>query len=144
VSPYRVDARLSGRHPFEIFVLYLAFLTALPTMLGIAPAPGSVREALPTWVTIGWAAALCLGSGVALFGVYWKERATGLICEQLGLAMVGVASLVYCFCVLYVIGPDSMIAVAIVGGFGISCLRRYWQIQHILDQVHEAEKRFHQ
>jgi hypothetical protein len=143
MSPYRVDARLSGRHPFEIFALYLAFLTSLPIVLGITPQPGSIRSALPPWLSFTWATVLLAGSGVAIFGIYWRERATGLICEQLGLALVGVGSLIYCACVLYVVGAGAGFTVAIVGGFGISCLRRYWQIQSVLDDVHEVEKRFH-
>lgn len=140
MSPYRVDARLSGRHPFELYILYLAFITSLPILLRIAPAPGSVREALPALVPTVWALTLAGGSAVALVGIYWRERATGLILEQLGLALVGVASLIYCVSVLYVVGSSAGFTVAIVGGFGVSCLRRYWQIQRILDDVHRVER----
>lgn len=139
MSPYRVDARLSGRHPFELYILYLAFVSSLPILFGLAPAPGSVREALPTIVSTVWALILAGGSLAALVGIYFRERATGLILEQLGLALVGVGNLIYCVCVLYVVGESGVFMVAIVGGFGVSCLRRYWQIQRILDDVHRFQ-----
>lgn len=141
MSPYRVDARLSGRHPFEIYILYLALLTALPTLLGVTPRPGSINYLMPGWMAVGWSAFLAGGAALTLLGIYWRERATGLIMEQLGLALVGVMSVAYAVCVLYVTGLDSGVGAAIVGGFGVSCLRRYWQIQQVLDSVHEVEKR---
>jgi hypothetical protein len=141
LSPYRVDARMSGRHPFELYILYLAFLTGLPVLIGLAPRPGSINAVMPAWMAFGWSAGLVGGALVTLLGVYWKERATGLIAEQLGLALVGVMSLAYSICVLYVAGMNSAIPAAIIAGFGISCIRRYFQLQEVIDAVHEAEKR---
>jgi hypothetical protein len=141
MSPYRVDARMSGRHPFEIYVLILCFLTALPILFGAPAVPGSIRDSLPPPVAFGWGLALLAGAALALFGIYFGERATGLICEQLGLALVAVACLIYAGCIIAYQGWDGMIAVGIVGGFGASCGRRYFQIQKVLDEVAAEEKR---
>lgn len=141
MSPYRVDPRMSGRHPFELYILYLSVLTGLPVLLGITPRPGSINAVLPTWMAFGWSAFLVGGAIVTLAGVYWRERATGLIAEQLGLALVGVMSVAYSVCLVYIGGLDVALGAAIVAGFGISCLRRYFQIQEVIDAVHEAEKR---
>ena len=142
--PYRVDARLSGRHPFETYTLYLAILTSVPSLLSITPRPGSISDVLPDPVAFAWNAFLLLGAVLALAGIYWRERATGLVMEQLGLGLVGVTSLIYVACVLFILGLSGALACAIVGGFGISCLRRYWQIQAIVDSVAEVEKRSHE
>ncbi len=140
MSPYRVDSRLSGRHPFELFALYLAILVSLPTVLGLVPEPGSIREALPAWIATVWAWAMLLGASTALAGVYWRDRASGLILEQLGLGVFGVTNIIYAGAVLYAVGLSSIIPAAMIGGFGAACLRRYFQIQQIIDSVHEAER----
>lgn len=140
MSPYRVDARLSGRHPFELFTLYLAFLSGLPTVIGLAPRPGTINDALPHWMAVGWAICLTVGSATALAGIYWKARGTGLILEQLGLAATGLASIVYAATAMYDIGLAASTAAAIVGGFGISCLWRYKQLQDIIEEARGVSK----
>lgn len=137
--PYRVDARMSGRHPFEIFTMTLAFATGLPTLLGIQERPSSVMTYLPHIVALLWAIVLTVGSAGALVGVWWKERATGLILEQLGLGLVGLGSVVYAG---VAIGRGIfLIPVGIVAGFGLSCLWRYFQLQSIVDSVQAEELR---
>lgn len=143
MSPYRVDARMAGRHPFELFTIYLAIVTSIPTVLGIVPQPGTLRTVMPPWMSAGWAWTLLVGSLLTLVGIYWKDRILGLIGEQLGLALVGVASVAYAICVVYVAGADAVITASLIGGFGASCLRRYFQIQQTLNAVHEAERRRH-
>lgn len=140
MSPYRVDARMAGRHPFEIYGLFLALITSMPILLGIAPKPGTIREAMPGWLGVIWAASLAIGSLLALVGIYWRNRATGLLLEQVGLAAAGAACVVYGGVVLYVAGQDALISAALVGGFGAACLRRYFQIQEVVDDAVRASK----
>ena len=138
--PYRVDARLSGRHPFEIFTLYFSVLVALPTVLQISPRPGSIDAALPSWVAFCWSLALLLGSATALAGIYYKKRDGGLIAEQLGLGMVGVANLLYAGVALAEVGVTTLIPAGIIAGYGVSCLIRYRDIQKIIDKVHAEDR----
>lgn len=139
--PYRVDDRMAGRHPFELFTLYLAVLVALPTVLGLIPEPGSIRALMLAWMSWGWSAILLVGSAVAIAGVYWKERVTGLILEQLGLAGVGVGAAAYAVAVVYVVGTDGLFAAAFCVGFAVACVRRYFHIQQTLDATHEVQVR---
>jgi hypothetical protein len=78
---------------------------------------------------------------MALVGVYWKNRAKGLILEQLGLVLVGVMSLGWVACAIYYQGWGAGLPGAIVGGFGLSCLRRYFQLQQIINAVEREEQR---
>jgi hypothetical protein len=133
--PYRVDARLSGRHPFELFLLALSFISGIPALLGAAPEPGSIESSLPAWAAVGWSVCLVGGSGLALIGIYWRQRAAGLILEQLGLAFVGVAALVYAVCIVSVIGATGVLSAGIVAAFGAACLVRWRQIQRVIDAV---------
>lgn len=132
---------MSGRHPFELYLLYLTLLVSVPIVLGAAPRPGSVADLLPDLMAWGWSLILAVGSAVALLGIFWRERVTGLIAEQVGLVLVGVATLAYTVMVFHAVGDDGLVQIAIVGGYGASCIRRYFQIQQILDVAHQIEKR---
>lgn len=139
MSPYRVDARLSGRHPFEIYLLYLTLLTSLPTLLGITPRPGSIEHAMPGWLQLAWSVTLTLGAANALGGIYLPRRDIGLIMEQLGLALVGTAAVIYFIVAIVDNGVDALQPLAIVGGFGAACLKRAWDIQSQVDRVHAEQ-----
>jgi hypothetical protein len=139
--PYRTDASMAGRHPFEIFTLILGFITGLPRLLGVTPAPNSITAVLPPVLVLAWSFVLVAGCGVALTGVWWRNRAIGLILEQLGLAFVGVACLVYSGVAIIALGPNASIPVGIVAAFGVSCLVRWRQIQRTIDFVYGEEKR---
>jgi hypothetical protein len=141
--PYRTDPRMAGRHPFEIFSLILGLLTGLPRVLGVAPAPNSITAALPPFIVTTWSAVLVAGCAIAIFGIWWHERALGLILEQLGLAMVGVACVVYSGVALASVGISASIPAGIIFAFGASCLVRWRQIQRTIDEVSGEEKRRH-
>jgi hypothetical protein len=139
--PYRTDASMAGRHPFEIFTLILGFITGLPRLLGVTPAPNSITAVLPPVLVLAWSFVLVAGCGVALTGVWWRNRAIGLVLEQLGLAFVGVACIVYSGVAIIALGPNASIPVGIVAAFGVSCLVRWRQIQRTIDFVYGEEKR---
>ncbi len=139
--PYRTDASMAGRHPFEIFTLILGFITGLPRLFGAIPAPNSITALLPPVLVLAWSFVLVAGCGVALAGVWWRSRAIGLILEQLGLAFVGVACLVYSSVALISLGLNASIPIGIVAAFGVSCLVRWRQIQRTIDFVYGEEKR---
>jgi hypothetical protein len=122
-------------------MLFLSFLTALPILLGAPALPGSIRASLPPWVADIWAICLAGGAGLAMLGIYLKRRDWGLILEQVGLALTGVACLVFAGCILAFQGIDGLVGFGIVGGFGAACVRRYFQIQNVLDQVITEERR---
>lgn len=141
MSPYRTDARLSGRHPFEIFLLVFSFIVGLPTVFGIEPRPGSIQEAFPDWAGFMWSIALTLGPAIALVGVYLRNRGSGLILEQLGLAIMGAACVAYGFVGLLIV-PLSRVPAGIILGFGVACLWRYRDIQSVLHSANaEVDRR---
>lgn len=139
--PYRTDPRFAGRHPFEIFMLILAAITSVPTLLGLATEPGTIEAALPPWAVFGWQVILAFGSVGSLVGIYLRNRATGLIIEQLGMAFVGVASLIYGVSAWVVAGPPAGIPGGIIFGFGVACLIRWRDLQKTIDAVHDEEIR---
>ena len=139
--PYRVDDRKLGRHPFELFILYLCVVSSIPTILGLSPEPGSVEDALPAWLATTWSWTLFLGSVITVAGIYWKNRASGLIAEQLGLLVTGVAAIIYVGCALTIVGSAVQQPAGIIAGFGIACLLRAHDLQGTIDKVHREQVR---
>jgi hypothetical protein len=138
--PHTTDARFSGRHPFQIFILFLILLISVPILFGVAARPGSITTILPPPAGLVWSIVLAAGSGAALHGVYWRDRGKGLIVEQFGLGLVGLASAVYGTAILLVGPAGSAVATALTIGLAGACFWRYWQIQRLLNHVKlEAE-----
>lgn len=138
--PYRVDARLTGRHPFELFTLYMAALVGLPTVLGLSPRPGSIDAELPPVVAFGWSLVLTLTALGALLGIYLPNRVWGLLIEQFSLVGVGAAALVYVVCALVSVGGSAGYPAALIAGFGLACLRRATQLQSVINEVHRVQQ----
>lgn len=120
-----------GREGFEIYVLGLCLLAGIPLLLGKSR-PGSIQSLLPEEWQVIWSLFLVGGSLLALIGIFWPNRATGLILEQVGMVPTGVAALVYAVVVLIMAGWSGVIPVAVVGGFGVACFRRWYRIQRVL------------
>ena len=124
-----------SRHPFQLFILTLCLITGVPVLVGNAPAPGSLEDAMPDFVFLGWNIALVAGSAVALVGsMVQKNRVTGILLEQWGLVAVGMAAIVYGILIPFVAHWGGAISASIIFGFGVACLWRWWQLQkYILD-----------
>jgi len=138
----RTDLFSHSRHPFEVFILALCEASTLPTIAGVVPPPGTIMAFVPHVVAAAWAWVVFIGAGVALLSVFFKNRGTGLIMEQLGLAFTGLACIFYGLAVGYFTYPrGGLISAGIICGFGISCLVRCWQIQKYLDSIHSIAKK---
>lgn len=122
-----------SRHPFEIFLLIMLIFSVTPLLWG-APAPISIEALLPTPVIKLWAATASLGSLVALLGIIWPRRVIGMVIEQVGLVMVGVAACFYGAAIWIVTGEVGRVPGAIISAFGLSCLVRWYQLQKLVDE----------
>lgn len=127
----------SSRHPFELFTLGLCAFVGLPLLVGEAR-PGSISALLPPWAGDVWGAMLVVGALVALLGIYWRNRVTGIVLEQIGLMSVGLGALFYTLVVVIQNGVPALYATIFVGGFGTSCLWRYFQLARFLKTLRKA------
>lgn len=132
MSPYR--AMTKARHPFEVFTLFLAFVSGLPLLFGEAK-PGSIVEALGPVAENIWAGLLSVGAGVALYGVWMRNRVNGILVEQVGLVGIGMALLYYAAVIGVVQGFPGILPIAIIGGFGASCLWRWVQLEKMIREA---------
>lgn len=131
--PY-TDPLRSGRHPFQTFILALCIVSGAPMALGQITA-GSINEKLPEPLVIAWGIMLVLGSGTALFGTYWRNYATSLTLERVGLWSTGVAALVYGVCILSTRNAGGLVATGIILAFGAACISRALDIGHIFHRA---------
>lgn len=135
MSPWR-QPLLSGRHPFEVFLLCMCAGSGIPLAFG-APRPGSINDVLPEALAVGWGLALAIGSVVALTGIWWRNRVSGIILEQIGLVSVGWAAIIYGVAVVIFAGWAAAFPATFVLGFGVACLVRWRQLQKILDYAYQ-------
>ena len=124
-------------HPFQNLIMLLCVVTGIPILLGKAPAPASLEAALPQNIVFLWAAAISLGAILCLLGTFFHARVNGLLTEQLGLVMVGVACLFYAGVAFLTLGISAGVSVpsGIIAACGVACLWRWRQIQQFLKLV---------
>jgi hypothetical protein len=137
--------QLSGRHPFEIFLLALSIISGLPVLLGKAPAPGSINAVVDPLAARAWSVALTCGSALALLGVGWrvpkdptKVSITGLSLEQVGLVTVASAATFYAVVVVIAAGVSAAVPASIILAYAGSCWVRAWQLQGIIKGTRKA------
>lgn len=129
----------TGRYPFEMFILALCLLSGIPLLLG-NPKPMSIDTLVPGWAATLWGVGLSGGAGLALVGIAWRERITGIILEQIGLVATGLASLFYVLCIVLVVGKAGVSGAAVIGGFGVACLWQWWQLERLLARIKQIAR----
>lgn len=128
-----------SRHPFQLFILVLCFITGLPVILGKMPAPGTLENSLPDILLVGWSWVLVLGSGVAMLGSLWPGK---ILLEQLGLICTGFAAGLYGALVMIIAWDrGGYQAGGIILAFGAACLWRAWQIQRDINRADRILRR---
>jgi hypothetical protein len=135
----RTEIFSHSRHPFQVFILSLCVISGVPIVIGLKPPPGSLQEFVPPLILEVWGFCLVIGALMGLIGAAWRDRGNGLIVEQLGLTLVGLACCFYAVILgYYTLDRGGLFSAAITLGFGLSCLVRAWQIQQYLKRVHRV------
>lgn len=126
------DPLRAGRHPFQTYLLALCVASSFPLVFG-PTTPNTIHQALPGWLVTTWGLFLLIGSVVALAGSYWTgDYANGLTLERTGLALTGVAGLIYGFVIVAVLGWSGLLSGAITIGFGAACVARALDIGYVI------------
>lgn len=120
-TKHTTDDLAASRHPFETYLLALAFVSGLPLIFGQRNS-GSIEATLPPLLVDAWGAMLVLGSALALLGLYWRgHEFTALVLERSGLVGVGGAAAVYATSVVLGVGLDGLFSACIIGAFAGAC-----------------------
>lgn len=138
--PERVKVLESSRHPFQIFTLWLCVAVGVPLLLGKVEA-NSINATMAPGARTIWASLLAGGAVIALLGMIWRNRATGLVIEQVGLVATGGATLVYAAAILASVGKGGAVATINLFSFGAAALWRWWQIQRQLIDARKLQER---
>lgn len=127
--------RTRSRHPFELFFLYVVIATAVVGLASPETRPGSIQEGLGHVGTLIWDITLLSGGVTALLGIFWRERATGLTLESLGLCVAGLATILYGSAALIVLGSTATYAGLTLFAYGLAAIGRARQIRKFLVRV---------
>jgi hypothetical protein len=126
--------------PRAVFILALSVFSGIVTM-ALESGPGTLESLLPKWGVLVWGAILTVGSLVTLVGLA-RQTNDGIIAEQVGSVMVGVACIFYSILAIMVVGIGSSQPVVIILAWGLSCLVRWLQLQSLVKKmIHEKELR---
>ena len=126
--------------PRAVFVLALSVFGGL-TALALNVAPDSLDSLLPAWGLYIWGGTLAGGSALALTGMMFQSI-NGIITEQIGNVMVGIATVFYsiiAFFVVDVLGSEDVQSIGIVLAWGLSCLIRWLQLQILINSAHKRQ-----
>lgn len=132
--PYTAE-RVRSKHPFELLFLGMSFATAVSGIASHSVRPGSIEEGVGQTGTTGWYVLLLLGSLAALMGIFWPERATGLVLEEMGLLAAGLCTIFYAIVVVFIIGAGGGYAAGLLASYGTAAVCRSWQIRRFLATV---------
>lgn len=125
------NERLRSRHPFQLYMLAVTAVYGVIGLVNHGARPPSVVLALGTLGSLLWSLFLLVGAVGALVGVALADRATGLTLEASGCLLVGAATTYYAAVATWTLGWDAAV-VGLVGGFGLACLVRAFQIHRVL------------
>jgi hypothetical protein len=126
-------------HSFEVFLSGLCALSAIPLLLGETSAQ-SVEAILPRWIVFCWALTLLWGPVLTVSGLYmgirlsYPDRLFWQRLEAWGLSMLAYVGYLYSLCIFLFLGVDSLVAAAIILGFGMTC---HFRVLAILVGIYE-------
>lgn len=128
-----------SRHPFEIFALGLALLVGTGATL-LEARPGSVEAELAWWIRDLWGYLLLFGGAMAITGISWRDRVTGLILEQIGLTALAGGCVLYSWAVVAATGFGGLWASGAVILFAWAAMRQWWRIEKALRNAGKRER----
>lgn len=130
--------QVRSRHPFEVLFLAISASTAIGGLASNEVRPGSLQEGVGHTGTIVWYLLLLLGAATAGAGITWRERATGLVLEELGLFIAGLCTLFYAAVAVILIGSNAVYPASVLAGYAVAAIWRANQIRRRLARVSEG------
>lgn len=129
----------SQSDPRAVFILSLCVVSGAPLVFG-AIKPGSLEDLVNPFVVRAWGVSLVIGAVVTLLGMSYRKALVGILLEQVGSVAVGGASIFYSAAILIAAGLGGAVAAAIVFGWGISCLYRWYQLERLIRKTEHRVK----
>lgn len=135
--------KLPDRHPYEVYLLGIFAVFCALDLLDVVPSPNSIQQQIPArWA---WSATILIGCVLALGGLSVKRvpgriKVTPLLCEQIGLVIVGIGMIAYGFALVLTVGGVGAFNVAYTLGFALASFKQAYNIQKFLHLVVEHQR----
>jgi hypothetical protein len=123
-------SRIGRRQPHQIFLCAWCVLAGLLFLAGVAPAPGSLAQLLPTWVLWCWYLLLTAGGLTGVVGAFWPRRRvyTGLQLERASMIFLSSGTCMYMIAMIAAAGVRAIGAAGFMAAWAASCVWRALQI----------------
>jgi len=133
------DKPPGGLHPYVVWLPFALALIGLPLVFGGAQ-PGTIASLLNPLLVKFWGGFFLFGGPMTVIGLFWRNRATGMIIEQVGSVAVAAGALLYAGALVTVIPiQSSVVVVGVFGSLGGACVVRWFQLRKLLnDAMREA------
>lgn len=116
------------RNPWEVFMLTLCVTSGISNLIAPPPLPDHV----PLLVAQSWYWLLIFGGLTSLTGLAWRDILTGTLISRAGHIPIGFGAYAYAFVVGYAHNGRSLLAAAILLGFGTAAHCRAYQIKRLM------------
>lgn len=131
------ERQMGNRNPFQVYLLAFALISSVPAAFGFTDPPPTVRNAIGMGAGRVWVVLLVIGSLVAIVGVIWPRHGilvsvNGLLLEQVGLVIVGCATVFYTSVALAAGGWSTLPPLVTLLGFGAASFVQAWRIQRVI------------
>ncbi len=144
---------ISGKNPFQAWLMAYLLLSGIGFATTTAPAPQSVVAVLPPWATQAWGVSLVAGAAIVLVGTYWRGvPETGARVEMLGCFIFAAANPVYPIALIARVFTAPADQAALVRGswliiglvlvLSLSAVARIAQLRNSIAEVHRIRAMF--
>jgi hypothetical protein len=133
VALWRFIFMPAARYPADPRAVFILALSAFSGMVALAveAAPPTLAALLPDWGVTTWSLLLVIGSIATLVGMLFQNL-NGILVEQVGSIIVGVAAVFYSTLAVWVVGLPAFQTVGIIFAWGLSCFIRWIQLQALI------------
>lgn len=136
---------ISGRNPFQAWLMVFMFLVSLPLLFN-APPPNSVQAVVPHWAVLIWAFCLSTSSAVNLIGIYWRKKVEiAVTLEMTSCIVLAISNLLYPASIITFTMDNGTTAniwyvVTLLVGFSICAMGRFYQLLQDRREVSAVKK----
>lgn len=123
--------------PFEFCFIIFSILSGITTLFSSSRLTSTTFHSIPTWAIVLLSIGLVIGGVLGLVGIIVVNKTLwGILLERVGVLFLGTLLLIYCFLILYYVGPRSTISTASTFSFSLAC---YWRAINIGTSLKKAK-----
>jgi PAS domain S-box-containing protein len=140
---------ISGKNPFQAWLMAFMFLVSFPLLFN-APPPNSIGTVVPHWAVLIWAFTMAGGAVANLVGIYWRKRIdVSVWLEMSSCLVIALSNLLYPASIITfaldsanssISASNIWFVVTLLTGFSISAMGRFYQLLRDRKEVSQVKK----